>query len=213
MSIRVALFDDNRKFLDAISLFIRSVPELALAGAFGETSDLSGKMVKAEPDVVLMDIGIGPLDGIEATRWIIGRHPRVKVLMQTVFDDDSKVFAAICAGASGYVLKTTQLNVLLPYILDVYEGGAAMSPTIAGKTLRLFRDHFHPGGKYEDYKLSVREKEVLKCLVEGDSYKMIADHCQVSFETVKTYIKRIYEKLHVASMTEAVVKALKENLV
>jgi DNA-binding NarL/FixJ family response regulator len=213
MSIRVALFDDNRKFLDAISLFIRSVPELALAGAFGETGDLSGKMVKADPDVVLMDIGIGPLDGIEATRWIIGRHPRVKVLMQTVFDDDSKVFAAICAGASGYVLKTTQLNILLPYILDVFEGGAAMSPTIAGKTLRLFRDHFQPGRKYEDYKLSVREKEVLKCLVEGDSYKMIADHCQVSFETVKTYIKRIYEKLHVASMTEAVVKALKENLV
>jgi DNA-binding NarL/FixJ family response regulator len=88
-----------------------------------------------------------------------------------------------------------------------------MSPTIAGKTLRLFRDHFQAGGKYEDYKLSVREKEVLKYLVEGYSYKMIADRCGVSFETVKTYIKRIYEKLHVASMTEAVVKALKENLV
>jgi DNA-binding NarL/FixJ family response regulator len=117
------------------------------------------------------------------------------------------------AGASGYVLKTAQLNVLLPYILDVYECGAAMSPTIAGKTLRLFRDHFQPRGKNEDYKLSNREKEVLKCLVEGFSYKMIADRCQVSFETVKTYIKPIYEKLHVASMTEAVVKALKENLV
>jgi DNA-binding NarL/FixJ family response regulator len=213
MSIRVALFEDNRKFLDALSLFIGSVPELELAGAFGDTSDLPGKMAKAGPDVVLMDIGIAPLDGIEATRWIIGRHPRVKVLMQTVFDDDSKVFAAICAGASGYVLKTAQLNVLLPYILDVYEGGAAMSPTIAGKTLRLFRDHFQAGEKYEDYKLSAREKEVLKCLVEGYSYKMIADSCQVSFETVKTYIKRIYEKLHVASMTEAVVKALRENLV
>jgi DNA-binding NarL/FixJ family response regulator len=213
MSIRVALFDDNMKFLDAISLFIRSASELELAGAFGDTDDLPGKMGKADPDVVLMDIGIGPLDGIEATRWIIGRHPEVKVLMQTVFDEDSKVFAAICAGASGYVLKTAQLNVLLPYILDVYEGGAAMSPTIAGKTLRLFRDHFQAGEKYEDYKLSVREKEVLKYLVEGHSYKMIADRCQVSFETVKTYIKRIYEKLHVASMTEAVVKALKENLV
>lgn len=213
MAIRVAIFEDNRKFLDALSLFIGSVPELELAGAFGDTSDLPGKMAQADPDVVLMDIGIAPLDGIEATRLIIARHPRVKVLMQTVFDDDSKVFAAICAGASGYVLKTAQLNVLLPYILDVYEGGAAMSPTIAGKTLRLFRDHFPAGGKYEDYKLSVREKEVLKCLVEGYSYKMIADSCQVSFETVKTYIKRIYEKLHVASMTEAVVKALRENLV
>jgi len=213
MSIRVVLFDDSRKFRDAISLFIDSVPELELAGVFADTGDLAGKLTQSEPDVVLMDIGIGPLDGIEATRWIIGRYPRMKVLMQTVFDEDSKVFAAICAGATGYVLKTAHLDTLLPYILDVYEGGAAMSPTIAGKTLRLFRDHFRAGGKYEDYKLSTREKEVLKYLVEGLSYKMIADRCQVSFETVKTYIKRIYEKLHVASMTEAVVKALKENLV
>jgi DNA-binding NarL/FixJ family response regulator len=170
-------------------------------------------MEQADPDVVLMDIGITPLDGIEATRSIIKRYPKMKVLMQTVFDEEAKVFAAICAGASGYVLKTTHLDVLLPYILDVFEGGAAMSPTIAGKTLRLFRDHFQAGEKYEDYKLSVREKEVLKYLTEGYSYKMIADRCQVSFETIKTYIKRIYEKLHVASMTEAVVKALKENLV
>ncbi|HLX67599.1 MAG TPA: response regulator transcription factor [Puia sp.] len=213
MLIRVAIFEDNRKFLDALSLFIGSVPELELTGAFGDTGDLRGKMAESDPDVVLMDIGIVPLDGIEATRWIMGKHPRVKVLMQTVFDDDSKVFAAICAGASGYVLKTAQLDVLLPYILDVYEGGAAMSPTIAGKTLRLFRDHFQAGEKYADYKLSAREKEVLKYLVDGYSYKMIADRCHVSFETIKTYIKRIYEKLHVASMTEAVVKALKENLV
>ena len=213
MPIKVALFEDNSKFLDALSLFIHSTPELQLTGAYSSTADLLAKMKKADPDVVLMDIGIAPLDGIEATRAIIERHPGMKVLMQTVFDDDGKVFAAICAGASGYVLKTAQLHVLLPYILDVFEGGAAMSPTIAGKTLRLFRDHFQAGEKYADYKLSVREKEVLKYLVEGFSYKMIADRCQVSFETIKTYIKRIYEKLHVASMTEAVVKALKENLV
>jgi DNA-binding NarL/FixJ family response regulator len=213
MPIKVALFEDNSKFLDALSIFIQTAPELQLAGAYSNTANLLDKMKKADPDVVLMDIGIAPLDGIEATRGIIERYPGMKVLMQTVFDDDGKVFAAICAGASGYVLKTAHLDVLLPYILDVYEGGAAMSPTIAGKTLRLFRDHFQAGEKYADYKLSVREKEVLKYLVDGYSYKMIADRCQVSFETIKTYIKRIYEKLHVASMTEAVVKALKENLV
>jgi DNA-binding NarL/FixJ family response regulator len=213
MPIKVALFEDNIKFLDAISLFVQSAPELQLAGAYSDTANLLDKMEQADPDVVLMDIGITPLDGIEATRSIIRRYPKMKVLMQTVFDEEAKVFAAICAGASGYVLKTTHLDVLLPYILDVFEGGAAMSPTIAGKTLRLFRDHFRAGEKYEDYKLSVREKEVLKYLTEGYSYKMIADRCQVSFETIKTYIKRIYEKLHVASMTEAVVKALKENLV
>lgn len=213
MPIKVVLFEDNKKFLDAISIFIRSVPELELAGAYSDTGNLLDKIAKTDPDIVLMDIGIAPLDGIEATRTIIRNHPGLKVLIQTVFDEDSKIFAAICAGASRYVLKTAHLDVLLPFIRDVYEGGAAMSPAIAGKTLRLFRDHFQAGEKYADYKLSVREKEVLKYLVEGCSYKMIADRCQVSFETVKTYIKRIYEKLHVASMTEAVVKALKENLV
>src|SRR5580692_1511 len=116
MSIRVALFDDNRKFRDAISLFIGSVPELELAGVFADTADLANKLAQSEPDVVLMDIGIGPLDGIEATRWIIGRYPGIKVLMQTVFDEDSKVFAAICAGATGYVLKTAHLDTLLPYM-------------------------------------------------------------------------------------------------
>jgi DNA-binding NarL/FixJ family response regulator len=213
MPIKVAIFEDNSKFLDALSIFIRSAPELQLAGAYSNTAGLLDKVENAEPDVVLMDIGIAPLDGIEATRVIVERFRGMKVLIQTVFDDDGKVFAAICAGASGYVLKTAQLHVLLPYILDVFEGGAAMSPIIAGKTLRIFRDHFKAGEKYADYKLSTREKEVVKYLVEGHSYKMIADRCHVSFETVKTYIKRIYEKLHVASMTEAVVKAIKENLV
>ncbi len=213
MPIKVILFEDNQKFLDALSIFVRSAHELELVGAYADTADLLNRLARAEADVVLMDIGIAPLDGIEATRLIVRQLPGAKVLIQTVFDEESKVFAAICAGASGYVLKTAQLDVLLPFILDVYDGGAAMSPVIAGKTLRLFRDHFQAGEQYADYKLSVREREVLKYLVEGNSYKMIADRCQVSFETVKTYIKRIYEKLHVASMTAAVAKALKENLV
>lgn len=213
MPIKVAIFEDNEKFLDAISLLVQTIPELELTGVFDNTDRLLNKLAPTPPDIVLMDIGIAPLNGIEATRLIIQHHPTIKVLIQTVFDDDNKVFAAICAGASGYMLKTTQTAALLPSIFEVHEGGAPMSPTIASKILRLFRDHLPSGQLNEDYRLSRREREILRHLVDGLSYKMIADRCGVTFETVKTYIKRIYEKLHVASMTEAVVKALRENLI
>jgi len=213
MPIKLSIFEDNEKFLDAISLLIQKIPELELAGSFSNTSKLLDKIGRELPDIVLMDIGISPLNGIEATRLIVKNHPTIKVLIQTVFDEDNKVFAAICAGASGYILKTTESSSLLPYIFQAYEGGAPMSPVIASKTLKLFRDHFPSGEVQEDYKLSKREKEILRLLVDGLSYKMIADRCHISFETVKTYIKRTYEKLHVASMAEAVVKAIRENLI
>jgi DNA-binding NarL/FixJ family response regulator len=212
MPIKVCIFEDNEKFLDALSLLVLSMPELEFTGAFESTANLLPAIGSPAADVVLMDIGITPINGIEATRLIIKNYPKTKVLIQTVFDDDNSVFAAICAGASGYLLKTTQANSLLSAIVDVYEGGAPMTPSIASKTLKLFRDHFPEAGRQDEYGLTKREKEVLKLLVDGQSYKMIADRCDISFETVKTYIKRIYEKLHVACMAEAVVKALRENL-
>jgi DNA-binding NarL/FixJ family response regulator len=213
MPVSVSIFEDNEKFLDAFCILIQKIPELELVGAFENTSGLKEKISSQPPDIVLMDIAITPVNGIEATRFIVKNFPSVKVLIQTVFDEDDKVFAAICAGASGYVLKTIHTESLLPYIFEAHQGGAPMSPAIASKTLKLFRNHFPAGEQYENYKLSKREKEILKLLVDGYSYKMIADRCQLSFETVKTYIKRIYEKLHVASMTEAVAKAIYENLI
>jgi DNA-binding NarL/FixJ family response regulator len=213
MPVNVAIFEDNAKFLDALSMLIRGTAELSLTGAYGSTAGLLEKVAVARPDLVLMDIGILPISGIEATKQILRLYPKVKVLIETVFDDDNAVFAAICAGATGYILKDNLAGNLLPFIRDINDGGAPMSPSIASKILRLFRDHFPAGELKETYNLTKREKEILRCLVEGMSYKMIASACDISFETVKTYIKRIYEKLHVASMTEAVVKALRENLV
>jgi DNA-binding NarL/FixJ family response regulator len=213
MPICVSIFEDNLKFLDAFSILIQKKPELKLVGAFENTVKLKEKIASYVPDIVLMDIGIAPVNGIEATRLIVKEFPSVKVLIQTVFDEDDKVFAAICAGASGYMLKTIKSESLLPFIFEVYEGGAPMTPVIATKILKLFKNHFPSGKQYEDYKLSRREKEILRCLLDGLSYKMVAERCHLSFETVKTYIKRIYEKLHVASMTEAVVKAIHENLI
>ena len=213
MPVKVAIFEDNAKFLDALSMLVRNTAELELTGAYDNTGDLAGKVSAAGPDLVLMDIGILPISGIEATKQILRLHPTVKILVETVFDDDNSVFAAICAGATGYILKDNLAATLLPFIRDINDGGAPMSPVIASKILRLFRDHFPAGELRETYNLSKREKEILRCLVDGMSYKMIAAACGITFETVKTYIKRIYDKLHVASMTEAVVKALRENLV
>jgi DNA-binding NarL/FixJ family response regulator len=213
MPVNVAIFEDNAKFLDALSMLIRGTAELRLTGAYDSTAGLLDKVAAANPDLVLMDIGIQPISGIEATRQILRVYPTVKILVETVFDDDGAVFAAICAGAAGYILKDNLAANLLPFIRDINDGGAPMSPVIASKILRLFRDHFPAAELRETYNLTKREKEILRCLVEGMSYKMMAAACGISFETVKTYIKRIYEKLHVASMTEAVVKALRENLV
>jgi DNA-binding NarL/FixJ family response regulator len=212
MGIKVAIFEDNAKFLEALCILVKGSPSLELTGAFINTRDIVSHIKKNPPDVVLMDIGITPTNGIEATKLIIKNYPEIKILIQTVFEDDDKVFAAICAGASGYVLKNCLPNSLLSSISELSTGGTPMSPTIAQKILKLFRDYFHKTDLVDNYDLSKREKEILKYLVEGSSYKIAAQKCGIAFETVKTHIKNIYEKLHVTSMSAAVAKAIHENL-
>jgi len=135
-------------------------------------------------------------------------------LMQTSFEDDDKVFNAICAGASGYILKNTLPARILECIVEVYQGGSPMSPSVARKVLGFLQQApVAPAKEIPDYNLSNREKEVLGCLVSGMSYKMIAEHLFISYETVRSHMKNIYEKLHVASMTEAVAKAINQGLV
>jgi DNA-binding NarL/FixJ family response regulator len=212
MRIKLAIYEDNRKFTEAIRIMIETLSEVELTGIYTDTENIVHQLAVNTPDIVLMDIRIKPLNGIESTRLILQHYPLVKILIQTVFEDDNHVFAAICAGASGYILKR-HLQDSFPSILkEIFNGGVPMSPNIAHKILHLFRIHFPDKAKLENYNLSKREKEILKCLVEGLSYKMIADKCGISLETVKTHFKRIYEKLHVASMTEAVAKAIYENL-
>jgi DNA-binding NarL/FixJ family response regulator len=213
MNIKVAIFEDNAKFLEALCVLVKGLPDLELTGTYKNTRELISRLKKNTPDVVLMDIGISPIDGIEATKLIVKNYPGTKILIQTIFEDDEKVFAAICAGASGYVLKSYLPHSLSNSIVEIASGGSPMSPKIARKILELFKDHFHKSELVENYNLSKRETEILKCLVEVGSYKIVAQKCGIAFETVKTHIKNIYEKLHVASMSGAVAKAIRENLV
>jgi DNA-binding NarL/FixJ family response regulator len=212
MNVKVAIFEDNAKYLEALNILVDGLPGLELTGAYLNTNDLITWLQINTPDVVLMDIAISPIDGIEATKLIMENFSGVKILIQTVFEDDEKVFAAICAGASGYVLKSHLPLALLPSINELISGGSPMSPTIARKTLSLFREHFHKTKLVENYNLSKREKEILKCLVEGGSYKVTAKKCGIAHETVKSHVRKIYEKLHVTSMSGAVAKAIRENL-
>ena len=212
MGVKLAIFEDNPKFIEAIGIMVEAMNEVELVGVYTDTSDIVNQLSDSRPDIVLMDIKIKPLNGIESTKLILEHFPQIRILMQTVFEDDNHVFAAICAGASGYILKRHLQDALPAYLKEIQNGGAPMSPNIAQHILALFRKHFFHTTLAESYNLSKREKEILKLLVEGLSYKMIADRCSISIETVKTHFKRIYEKLHVASMTEAVAKAIYENL-
>jgi DNA-binding NarL/FixJ family response regulator len=162
------------------------------------------------PDVVLMDINIPGKNGIEAVKEIKEHFPNVQVCMQTVFEEDDKIFASLCAGASGYILKNTPPDKILQAVKEVAEGGAFFTPSIAKKVLNNFQQQPQQA---EYIQLTDKEKEVLKYLVEGLSYKMIAEKVFLSFHTVHTHLRHVYEKLHVNSKGEAINKAIKNKLV
>jgi DNA-binding NarL/FixJ family response regulator len=207
---RIAIFEDNNDLRDSLSLVIESVPEFELVGSFNNAQRLVPKIEQSKPDVVLMDINMPGISGIEAVQIITEKFPGIKVMMQTVFDEEDKVFASLCAGASGYILKNTTPDRVLQTIREVAIGGVSFTPSIARKILSNFQQH---AGTPENINLSDREKEILHYLVEGMSYKMIAEKIFLSFETVHSHIKKIYEKLHVNSKSEAVVKAIRNKLV
>ena len=165
-----------------------------------------------KPDVVLMDIDMPGTNGLQGLKLIREQNSDVKVLMLTVFDDNKNVFEALKAGANGYILKKTQPARLLEYIQDAHTGGAPMTSSIATQVLKMFSE-VHAKSSDGDYNLSEREKEVLQLLVNGYSYKMIAAGMFISIDTVRSHIKKIYEKLHVNSKSEAVAKAFKNRIV
>lgn len=215
MGVRIAIFDDNRNMLESIFMLLGTAPEYEVTGMFSNVLNCVDDIAEAAPDIVLMDIEMPGMTGIEAVKLIREKYPSVQILMQTVFDDDERVFDSVCAGASGYILKNEINSRLLDYLRDVQVGGSPMSPLIARKVLTKMQDlsaSIRPADT-PDYNLTAREKEVLACITEGFSYKMVADKLSISFETVKSHIKNIYEKLHVASMAEAVAKALNQKLV
>lgn len=210
--IRVLLFEDNKNFRESLSLYLASSENIWLIGAYPDARESVNIVRKTKPDVVLMDIQMPHLSGLDAMKNIKQHFPDVKILMQTIHDEDDKVFAAICAGASGYILKNSKPEVYLQAIVDVNMGGSHLSPVIAAKVMRMFQSQFvKEQPNYVD--LSTREREILNCLVKGMSYKMIADKCFISINTVCTHVRHIYEKLHVNSAPEAILKAIELHLI
>ncbi|MEO5647457.1 MAG: response regulator transcription factor [Chitinophagaceae bacterium] len=215
MSLRIAIFDDNNNIRDSISLLLKTEKEFEVVGSFAHVLDCTIDIKACNPDVILMDIEMPEMSGIEALKIIKKEFPDILILMQTVFEDDDRVFDSICAGASGYILKNYLNTRLIESIKELQFGGSPMSPSIARKVLTKMQqipEHVKPQAAPE-YHLTPREKEVLACVVNGLSYKMVADQLYISYETVRAHVKHIYQKLHVASLTEVVHKAMKERIV
>jgi DNA-binding NarL/FixJ family response regulator len=214
MNIRVAIFEDNKLVRDALQTILNGTAGFMCCGAFADGNKWESDISRSEPDVVLMDIGMPGLSGIEITGKINEKFPHVKILIQTVFNESEKIFLALCAGASGYILKNDPPHKIIEAVNDVYNGGAPFSSAVAKKILGFFANQnvilVSPGN--EDYHLSEREKEILRLIVDAFNHKAIAEKLYISYETVRTHVKNIYKKLHVTSRNEAVMKAIQQGI-
>lgn len=200
--IRVAIFEDNHLLRDGYFQLINGMPGFLCVGAFDNAQDLLFKVSHSNPHVILMDIDMPGISGIDAVSAISEKYPDIHLIMQTVFEDDDKIFRAIQAGANGYILKRIAPTRILESISEVFHGGAPMTPIIASKILRLFRK----GGSSKTDKrvasLNERQTFILDCIVTGMSNKLIAERLFVSIETVRYHVKNIYQILQVHSRHE-----------
>jgi DNA-binding NarL/FixJ family response regulator len=211
MAIKIVIYEDNDDLRDGLSVLLRGMPDYELLGAFPNCQYVETEIGNLLPDVVLMDIDMPIANGLTGLKIIKKKYPKVNVLMLTVFEDNEYIFDAICSGAVGYMLKRTPPTKLLEAIHDAMNGGAPMTSTIARKVLQMLPPQ--PKNIDSNHNLTERELEILNLLVKGNSYKMIADQCFISMDTVRSHIKKIYEKLHVHSQTEAVAKAIHNQIV
>jgi DNA-binding NarL/FixJ family response regulator len=211
MKTSIVIYEDNYDFREALVQLINTSENYVCTGAFNNCNQVEDEVKLLNPDVILMDIDMNGRNGIEGVQLIRAFNKEVKIIILTVFDDNKNVINAIYAGASGYLLKKYSFEKLFTAIDEVLEGGAPMSANVA----RMVMEHVASTNflATEKYELTVREKDILSDLVKGYSYKMIAASLHISFETVKSHIRNIYEKLHVHNQSEAVAKAIKNRIV
>jgi DNA-binding NarL/FixJ family response regulator len=209
--IRVVIIEDMREVREGLTMLINGTPGFQCAGSYRSMREMLERFNDRATDIILTDIGLPGMSGIDGTRILRERSPDIPILALTVYDNDEKVFAALCAGASGYLLKNTPPAKLLESLREAVNGGAPMSPEVARRVVKLFRD-FHPPEQAE-YRLTPQEQQLLKLMVDGHHYKTAAQSIGISTSTVSFHLKNIYAKLHVHSKTEAVAKALRERLV
>ena len=211
MSIRVAIVEDNHALRDGLAQLIGGTPGYTLVGAWPNCQGMLASVREVRPEVLLMDIQLPGMSGIDGVRRLKELMPAVEVLMLTVFEEEEKIFDSLCAGASGYLLKRTPPGVLLEAIKDVNTGGAPMTPKVARRVLSSFQEARNRGNDRVD--LTERERQVLAGLVKGHTYQAIANERHISIDTVRSHVKNIYQKLQVNSKAEAVAVALRGKLV
>ncbi len=205
----VVIVEDQQEIRDGLAMLIGSMEGYRCTRTFASMEQALKAMEDKPADLALIDIGLPGMDGIEGTRRLKARHPEMQILILSIYGDDDRIFRAVCAGASGYLLKSTSPVRILEAIREAASGGAPMSPEIARRVVELFRRHHPPPGA--DHHLSPQEMHLLRLLGDGHHYKTAAAEMNLSLHTVVTYIKQIYRKLHVHSKSEAVAKALREG--
>lgn len=206
--IKVAIVEDNNTLRNSLTALLNHTEQLECVASLPNLLNIVSEMRKSQPHIVLMDIGLPHISGIEGVRTLKENFENIQVIMFTVFDDDEKIFEAIKAGACGYLLKKSSPEEITEAIISLYNGGAPMSASVARKVIESFQKV--ATSTKEDYQLTTRENELLHSLVEGLSYKKLAEKYFISISTVRTHIRHIYEKLHVNSKTEAAAKTLKK---
>ena len=208
--IRISIVDDEKALRESIATFINGSPGFRCVSTYGSAQAALQGLPGDRPDVVLMDINMAGITGIECVARLKELMPELQTVMLTVYEDTERIFNALSAGASGYLLKRSPPSKLLDAIREVHEGGSPMSSSIARKVVASFQKAAPPGKKPSNHPhLSPREEAVLNLLSKGYTYKLIADELGISIDTIRTYLRRIYEKLHVQSRTEAVAKYLR----
>lgn len=209
--IKVAIIEDLREVREGLAMLINGTSGFSCIGRFRSMEEAIRNLSRELPDVVLTDIGLPGMDGIAGIKILRREFPDLPFIALTVYDDDERIFDALCAGACGYLLKNTQPAKLLESLREVRAGGAPMSPEVARRVITLFQNFTPP--RNADYHLTPQEKELLKMLTEGHSYKTAARRLNISYHTVSFHLRNVYEKLQVHSMSEAVAKAFREKLV